>query len=570
MVPEEESVESLMAQFGTTGKYQTRQYILHFFVAFLSGLHMFSLTFIAATPRHRCYIQELDAGLADNNNVSLFEKEILSRYIPIKADGELDSCHRYSAELPFDNGSVDAKTTSRLVEQCNGQFVYDTSIYQQSRVYDFHMVCENKWKRAFIQSIYVFGVFSGALFCGSLSDRYGRKIVLCGSGILQFVFAIAQPYFTNFVLYSGSLFFYGMFGSAGAYVTAFVMSMELVHKSNRTYCGVIFNSSFAVGACFVAIYGYFIRDIWLLQTVYAMHAAVLLGYWFLVDESIRWLWTQKRVEEAVKIANNAVKLNGGSFSNNYKIPQTHSTVQPQGSKFGLSDLFRLPIMRFRAIITAFNWFAISLCFYGLAFNMEGLTGDPRSSFHPYLVFLILAFADLPGFLLVALLFNKTGRRPLNSTLLCIGGVVCIVTTVIPRGMLVRTGLAILAKVILACNFAIIYSYTAELFPTMVRNSALGLCTMSSRLAGTLVPQITLLNSIDKSIPSLVFGGIAVCASFAFLFLPETLNKELPQTLEDGENYNKDDTAFNTLCNQTRDSRKNMQMNSEVHDKMLVE
>lgn len=59
-------------------------------------------------------------------------------------------------------------------------------------------------------------------------------------------------------------------------------------------------------------------------------------------------------------------------------------------------------------------------------------------------------------------------------------------------MLVRTGLAILAKVILACNFAIIYSYTAELFPTMVRNSALGLCTMSSRLAGTLVPQITLL------------------------------------------------------------------------------
>lgn len=154
----------------------------------------------------------------------------------------------------------------------------------------------------------------------------------------------------------------------------------------------------------------------------------------LVDESIRWLWTQKRVEEAVKIANNAVKLNGGSFSNNYKIPQTHSTVQPQGSKFGLSDLFRLPIMRFRAIITAFNWFAISLCFYGLAFNMEGLTGDPRSSFHPYLVFLILAFADLPGFLLVALLFNKTGRRPLNSTLLCIGGVVCIVTTVIPRGI----------------------------------------------------------------------------------------------------------------------------------------
>lgn len=51
------------------------------------------------------------------------------------------------------------------------------------------------------------------LLCVGSTCRYGRKIVLCGSGILQFVFAIAQPYFTNFVLYSGSLFFYGMFGS---------------------------------------------------------------------------------------------------------------------------------------------------------------------------------------------------------------------------------------------------------------------------------------------------------------------------------------------------------------------
>lgn len=56
--------------------------------------------------------------------------------------------------------------------------------------------------------------------------------------------------------------------------------MELVHKSNRAFIGVIFNSSFAVGACFVAIYGYFIRDIVILQTLFAMHALILFTYFW--------------------------------------------------------------------------------------------------------------------------------------------------------------------------------------------------------------------------------------------------------------------------------------------------
>jgi hypothetical protein len=48
------------------------------------------------------------------------------------------------------------------------------------------------------------------------------------------------------------------------------------------------------------------------------------------------------------------------------------------------------------------------------------------------------------------------------------------------------------------------------------------------------------------VPTIVFGCMAIAASLVALFLPETLNKELPQSLEDGENFGKGDTAF-TLC-----------------------
>jgi len=55
------------------------------------------------------------------------------------------------------------------------------------------------------------------------------------------------------------------------------------------------------------------------------------------------------------------------------------------------------------------------------------------------------------------------------------------------------------------------------------------------------------DSLDKMVPTIVFGSMALAAALVALFLPETLNKELAQTLEDGENFGVGDTAFNSCC-----------------------
>lgn len=64
-----------------------------------------------------------------------------------------------------------------------------------------------------------FGVFNGAVISGALSDKIGRKKILCLSAIFQFIFALAGAYISNYALYCFSLFVYGFFGSGGAYVT---------------------------------------------------------------------------------------------------------------------------------------------------------------------------------------------------------------------------------------------------------------------------------------------------------------------------------------------------------------
>lgn len=50
----------------------------------------------------------------------------------------------------------------------------------------------------------------------------------------------------------------------------------------------------------------------------------------------------------------------------------------------------------------------------------------------------------------------------------------------------------LAKIAVAGSFAIIYNFTAELYPTVIRNSAVGISAMAARTSGMITPQIILL------------------------------------------------------------------------------
>ena len=82
---------------------------------------------------------------------------------------------------------------------------------------------------------------SFCLFC-----RYGRKVVLCVSGLLQFSVAISQPYFGNFILYCVSLYFYGMFGSGESKGVVFTFTdcqIAFIHYFLTIVCIVLFSWS---------------------------------------------------------------------------------------------------------------------------------------------------------------------------------------------------------------------------------------------------------------------------------------------------------------------------------------
>ncbi len=54
------------------------------------------------------------------------------------------------------------------------------------------------------------------------------------------------------------------------------------------------------------------------------------------------------------------------------------------------------------------------------------------------------------------------------------------------------------------------------------------------------PYLNLLTDYWKPLPLIVYSAAAILAAGLALMLPETLNRKLPETLEDGENFRRGD------------------------------
>lgn len=142
----------------------------------------------------------------------------------------------------------------------------------------------------------------------------------------------------------------------------------------------------------------------------------------------------------------------------------------------------------------------------------------------------MGLVELPSYLALAFVLDILGRRSITSTLMLIGGVCCIVAAYMEQGSVLSTSIVFAGKFTIAGSFAVIYNYSAELFPTIVRNTGMGLGSMAARLAGASTPLITLLDSFDPKIPAVSFGVIAILSGLWVCFLPETNKQTLPQSI----------------------------------------
>ncbi|KAJ9582503.1 hypothetical protein L9F63_003196 [Diploptera punctata] len=410
------------------------------------------------------------------------------------------------------------------------QWEFDENEFGQTIIGKWSLVCDRAEMVNVAEMMFLAGVAVGGLVSGMVSDRFGRKRTLMGSLVLQISLAVVMAFSPWFELYLVLRCFLG-FISVSVVFSGFV----LLGGKWRTISGVSY--LFPVPLSYITIAGiaYFIRGWSQLQLAITLPSVLLFGLWWVLPESPRWLLALGRTEEVMLILQEASRVNKRPLPPSLDkilrqdILHKDSADQPKAS---IMDLFRTPNMRKNSLVLYIIWFSVYLVYYGLVLNLGNIGGDI------YLNTVLSGVVEIPAIAISILFLLKMGRRwPLCLTLVG-SGIACLLTLIIDPGNLelewVTITFAMMGKFSVSSSNAVMPVFTAELFPTVVRNLGVGSSNVPAGIALMLVPYLWNLSRMDERVPMCVLGVFGVVGGLSVLLLPETGDSPLVSTLQEGE------------------------------------
>ncbi|XP_035671194.1 organic cation transporter protein-like [Branchiostoma floridae] len=540
------SYDLALKYLGGFGPWQRRVFFLMCLPIGINALELFAIVFLAVEPDYHCRVPE-----ATFSGLNATPAELLNVSIPWELkDGEWtrSQCKRYTYDLldttinTTYRDFVEAHPVANRTQiACDQGYEYDTTEYKSTVVTDWDLVCDNSWKVNLAKSLWFAGKMAGAVIGGHAADRWGRKPVLLVSLAVDYISGIACAFSPNYAVFMAIRFII----AASTTVTTlalFVMSQELVSADKRSMVGMVIWVPFALAYVLLPGIAYFIRPWMWLQITVTMPFLFFISFWWLIPESPRWLISRNRHKEAAAVLRKAAEVTKVAMPDEVlhnTIPLTMTGEKAKKKKvYTFVDLFRPPNLRKWTLNIFFNWIVNTLVYYGISLNTAALSGNF------YLNFAISGFIEIPAYLISIVILNKFGRRWPLCLMLLFGGVACIVAFFIPKHLgWMTTTLAMIGKFCITASFAVIYVFSAEIFPTVVRQIGMGMSSMSARVGGMVAPFVNLLGSYWAPMPYVIFGGASIAAGLLALLLPETKGKTLPATIEDGENFGKEDAIY---------------------------
>ncbi|XP_033996256.1 solute carrier family 22 member 5-like, partial [Trematomus bernacchii] len=355
------------------------------------------------------------------------------------------------------------------------------------------------------------------------SSRFGRKKVVFISLVAQSVAVMLQSFSHSWQMFCVMFLFVGA-SQISLYISAFVLGTEVLSKTMRilftTLGAFLF---YCIGYMTLPWIAYGIREWRTLLAVLSSTAVVYIPLWWFIPESPRWLITQGRVEEAEAIVREAAR------KNKIEAPAVifkESEASAQFKKYTMLDILKSKKIRCITLMCLILWMAINIGYFGLSLNTSNLSGNP------FMNCFLSATTEVPAYVVSTVLLKKCPRRALLSSFLIIGGGVLLLIQFIPEDLqYVALALEMTGKFGFTMAFSIIYIYTAEVYPTVLRNVGMGMCSSAARIGSITAPYVIYLGSYNKALPYILMGSLTIASSVVNLFLPETLNRDLPETVE---------------------------------------
>ncbi|XP_046391762.1 solute carrier family 22 member 13-like [Ischnura elegans] len=554
--------DDLLPLVGEFGLYQKVLFLLLAPFCFFVGYVYFSQIFITLTPDHWCKVPGLEALTAE-------QRRALA--IPRKADGSFEQCRMYGVNfsaLALEGASVDelllrGPDPEWPVAPCGHGWEYDHSEIPYATITtEMDWVCDRSGLPPAAQSSFFVGAIVGGLVFGWVADHYGRIPALVGTNAVGAIAGIATAFLsTSFWAFCALRFCVGL-AFDNCFTMMYILVLEYVGPSWRTF---VANMSIAIyftlGTVALPWIAYGISN-WRYFAI-ASSAPLLLAAFtpWLVPESARWLVSQGKVDKAIKIMRKFEKINGKKIDPKVYEEFRESCIklkkeEDEEKKYSILDIFKTPRMRRTTIILIIIWMIISLAYDGHVRNVGNL------GFDLFVTFTVACATELPADTTLIIVLDRWGRRWLACGTLIISGVFSILATAAPQGG-VAAALAIMGRFSINISYNIGLQYAAEILPTVVRAQGVAFIHIMGYVANLIAPFVVYLETVDKILPLLVLGILSFAGGVLSLFLPETLDQELPTTLQDGENFGKDQKFWEFPCCGKRNAVKEEEVVSPV-------
>lgn len=440
-------------------------------------------------PVDACYVRDLPPGIT--------AESILNSTAPI-----LDSFHKCT-EWDFDRSEVG-----------------DTIISE------WNLVCDNASMTNLAEVVFLIGVGAGGVLGGWISDKFGRKKILMGMMIAQSALAVISLLVKSYLQYVIVRLVMGLVSVSVVYA-AFVLAVELVGGSWVTIAGVCNFFPLPLAYIIVSLLSMVLPNWRDLQLALSVPGCLLLLLWFVLPESPRWLISMGRTQEAKVIIERAAKFNKrDNIADLDKMLLLHKNENVKEEPSVLM-LFRGYLLK-RTFCLFLIWFSMTIAYYGLLLNIGKFN---LGNLHHTSI--ILAVVEVPAIASSIPILFKAGRRiPIFITMIVCGSA-CVASELLSmyfNDAWIMITCLMVGKFAISSTNIMLPIFTAELYPTVIRNLGVGASQLASGLALICIPYLWELAKLNEHLPMVTIAALSAAGGTIVLLLPDTRVSKNPKTV----------------------------------------
>jgi putative MFS transporter len=356
------------------------------------------------------------------------------------------------------------------------------------------------------------GMFLGAAISGRLADRYGRRLIFQATLVLFSIGAVLSALAPTFETLLAARVIAGL-GLGGELPVVATLVSEFSPRAQRGRMIVLLESFWAYGTLAAGLIALFVlpqfgwRGAFLVAALPALYVAYLRSA---LPESPRYLAERGRNAEADAIVRRVERAGGGALLT------LGAAIAPMRS--GRTSIAQLwsPAYARRTVMLWILWFGITFTYYGIFLYIPSLlAARGLSEVRSNEFFFLSTIAQIPGYFSAAWLVERWGRKPTLVAYLLGTAAAAFLFGNAGTGTDAFVYAALLSFFNLGA-WAIVYTYSPELYPTAIRATGAGIAAAVGRLGGIIGPFLT-----PVLVPTL--GQSGVFALFMVLLVVTALN-----------------------------------------------